>query len=146
MHFDKSGDVVSGETGFKSAVERIEDIGIFTQDSGGRSDFIKDNFDNLFLVFTAMAITVGISVAFTRKSERTVSVDVVVARVERTIAIFPTGEGIIDVAIDGDAADSVDEVFDEVEVDASVVVDIDVEQVFDGGHRELDTANAASVG
>ena len=143
---EESSDIVHSEVGFESAIEGAKDVGIMRKESGRFGDFVHDKADDLFLVFATVAVASRIGVALTGKGEGTTAVSIVIARVKSTTFIGPASERIVYIGINVDTINCIDKVFDEIEVDTNVVVNINAKKLGDGGFGELDAASRASVG
>ncbi len=92
-----------------------------------------------------MAVASLVSMALASESESAVAVNVVIARLELTMMIRPTSKGIVLIVVNINAVDSVDKVFDEVEIDTGILLEFNIEEFGNCRHRELDAASTAGV-
>jgi len=98
------------------------------KESGRFGDFVHDKADDLFLVFATVAVTSRVGVALASKGESAATVSIVIARIKGTTFIGPASERIVYVGINVDTINCVDKVFDEIEVDTDVIVNVDTEK------------------
>ena len=126
------GDFVVSEGSFEAALGGLEDLGVVAGVFG-----LGHLFDNagkdVLLVFAALFVAGAVEFAFAGELEGAFAIDVVGASIVVAAAGIKCPLG-----IDIDAAHGVDDFDDGMEADLDGVVDLDIEEIFDGGFAHLD--------
>lgn len=141
LHFDKATDFVFADVGCEATGEVVENLGVFGEDDSGTTNFFDNGADYILLILHAMAIAGGIRFALASKSKRHGTVHVDIPLWNRDMTIGPRHKLLIGININ--AADCINQVYDGRKVDFEIIIDFDVEQIFESLHGHLYAIDAS---
>src|SRR5699024_7806968 len=105
----------------------------------GRS-FIDNAFDDLALAFGSSKVSVWILLTHTDESHGFVAVHFGWSKTKIILTITPG-----DIVVDGDSSEFINESFKAGHVDANVIVEFDVEELFDGINGHITAAKCIGM-